>query len=84
MYLGHRGWNPRPNGDTEFDSPNFGGEKPTVESKMSVAELEEHKKCKRRIYIALGIFILLTVIVSVALIATIINSKYTFSCFKSY
>ena len=81
MYLGHRGWNPRPNGDTEFDSPNFGGKKSEVESKMSVVELEEQKKCKRKIYIALGIFIFLTIIVSIALIATIVNSKYTYPCF---
>ena len=73
VYLGHRGWKKTPNGDLEFDSPNFGRKKSKVESKMSIAELEAQKNCKRRIYIALGIFILLTVIISITLIATIIN-----------
>ena len=73
--MGHRGWSKTPNGDTDFGTPNLGGHKSNPESKMSMAEAENKRKCRRNMYIALGIFIVLIVVVSLALVLTVVNSK---------
>ena len=75
VYLGHRGWSKTPNGDTDFGTPNLGGNKSNPESKMSMAEAEYKRKCRRNMYIALGLFIVLIVVVSLVLILTVVKSK---------
>lgn len=77
MYLGHNGWTKPQNGEAGFNRPNFGRSKSSPESKVSIAEQERQKKCRRNLYIVFAVCIALAVIVSIVLVVTIVNSKYS-------
>ena len=75
VYLGHHGWNKIPNGRSEFDNPNLGRRSEKEVNRNSVIEAEEQTRCRKKLLIALTIFILLTVVVSIVLIVTIVKKK---------